>query len=67
MPIATGKYCAYCVDDKGNLQSFEERFERMVGWVTRNEPSTLRAEAERRTREKMKALPAWKDHPMLKG
>ena len=30
MPIESGPYCQHCVDDKGSLMSFEERFERMV-------------------------------------
>jgi hypothetical protein len=67
MPIAGGRYCRYCVDEDGVLQPFEERFERMVQWVLGNEPATPRAEAERRTREKMKTMPAWKDHPNLKA
>jgi hypothetical protein len=66
MPITDGKYCQYCVDAMGNLQPFEERFERMVQWVLGNEPATPRAEAEKRTRAKMKAMPAWKDHPKLR-
>lgn len=67
MPITGGKYCQYCVDAKGNLQSFEERLECMVQWVLGNDPSTLRAEAEARTRAKMKTMRVWKDHPKLKG
>ncbi|MBI1822107.1 MAG: hypothetical protein HYR79_10410 [Nitrospirae bacterium] len=67
MPIAGGKYCQYCVDEKGNLQTFEERFERMVQWVFGKEPSTPRAEVERRTRARMQTLPAWKEHPKLKA
>ena len=66
MPITGGKYCQYCVDAKGNLQPFEERFERKVQWVLGNDPSTPRSEAEARTRAKMKNMPAWKDHPSLK-
>ena len=26
MPIESGRYCGYCTDDSGALQSFEERF-----------------------------------------
>jgi hypothetical protein len=65
MPIPSGRYCQYCVDAQGNLQSFEERFERMVQWVLGNDPSTPRADAEKLTRSKMKSMPAWKDHPKL--
>jgi hypothetical protein len=67
MPITGGKYCQYCVDAKGNLQPFEERFERMVQWVLGNEPSTPRSEAEMRTRTKMKTMSAWKGYPKLKA
>jgi hypothetical protein len=28
MPIETGRYCGYCTDETGALQSFDERFER---------------------------------------
>src|ERR1017187_9781579 len=35
MPIETGVYCQYCSDEKGNLQPFEERFDRMVQWMSR--------------------------------
>jgi hypothetical protein len=30
MPIESGPYGQYCVDDHGKLQAFDERFERMV-------------------------------------
>jgi len=67
MPIQGGKYCQYCVDEKGNLQSFETRFEKMVQWVLSKEPTTPRAEAEKRTRARMQTLLAWKDDPRLKA
>ena len=66
MPIESGTYCAYCVDAQGNLQSFEERFERMVQWATSREPSLTREAAEQRTRDYMRTLPAWRDQPKLK-
>ena len=49
MPIESGHYCSYCVDDKGNLQAFEERFERMVQWQARREPGASRADLETKT------------------
>lgn len=67
MPIESGIYCAYCLDENGNLQAFEERFERMVQWVLQREPGVARADAEQRTRARMRTLPAWKDHPKLSG
>lgn len=66
MPIETGPYCQYCLDAHGQLQPFEERFERMVQWVLGREPDTPRAVAEQRTRDYMRRMPAWKDHPRLR-
>lgn len=66
MPIESGIYCMYCVDANGNLQSFEERFERMVQWAASREPSLTRDMAEQRTRDYMRTLPAWRNHPKLK-
>jgi hypothetical protein len=65
MPIASGRYCPHCVDASGKLQRFEERFERMVQWTLRQEPGLPRREAEKRTREYMRSMPAWKGHPKL--
>jgi hypothetical protein len=48
MPIESGRYCEYCVTGTGELQTFGERFERMVGWQLRQKPGLSRAEAERR-------------------
>ncbi len=64
MPIEMGPYCRHCVDDAGQLQPFEERFERMVQWSVRQQ-GLSRAEAEVRTREHMRTMPAWKGHPGL--
>jgi hypothetical protein len=38
MPIETGRYCQYGVDEKGELQKFEARFERMVSWRAKKTP-----------------------------
>jgi hypothetical protein len=59
------QYCPYCVDEHGNLQAFEERFERMIQWVLRREPAVPRAEAEARTRAYMRTMPAWQNHPQI--
>jgi hypothetical protein len=64
MPIEMGPYCPHCVDEAGQLQPFEERFERMVQWMMRHEPLD-RSAAEARTREYMRSMPAWRDHPGL--
>lgn len=65
MPIESGLYCPHCVDESGNLQTFEVRFERMVQWMLRSDPALGRAEAELRTRATMRTMPAWKHHPRL--
>lgn len=65
MPIETGPYCQHCVDARGHLQSFEERFERMVAWQARKKPEAPRAELEKDTLAFMKKMPAWKDHPRV--
>ncbi len=64
MPIEMGPYCRHCVDEAGQLQPFEERFERMVQWSVRRQ-GLSRAEAEAKTREYMRTMPAWRGHPGL--
>ena len=44
MPLETGRYCDYCTDEHGELQSFDERFARMVDWQARRSPGTARAD-----------------------
>jgi hypothetical protein len=65
MPIETGRYCSYCTDGTGALQSFEERFERMVSWQSRKEPEASRADLESSTLAYMSTMPAWRDHPRV--
>jgi len=67
MPIETGPYCRHCVDEKGRLQSFEERFERMVQWQARQDPRASRADLERKTLAHMATMPAWKNEPRVKA
>jgi hypothetical protein len=67
MPIETGRYCQYCVDAKGELQSFDERFERMIAWQARRTPDKPRAELEAETLAFMAKMPAWKDHPRVRA
>jgi hypothetical protein len=67
MPIALGTYCSHCVGADGNLQPFEERFERMVQWSLRENPGTSRREAEARTLAYMAGMPAWKEHPRVRA
>jgi len=67
MPIETGSYCQYCVTSRGELQPFDERFEKMVSWQMRQKPTLSRADAERDTLAFMAKMPAWKDHPSVTG
>jgi hypothetical protein len=67
MPIESGHYCQYCADDQGNLQPFEERFERMLQWMSRQKPDLPRDEAKQQTLAFMATMPAWRDHPKLKA
>ncbi len=67
MPIETGRYCQYCVTEKGELQPFEERFERMVSWQARKSPGKSRETLEAETLAFMAKMPAWKDHPKVRS
>jgi hypothetical protein len=66
MPIESGRYCQHCVDDKGELQTFEVRLERMIGWQQRQSPKATRAELEATTLAFMAKMPAWCDHPRVR-
>ena len=65
MPIETGTYCQYCATASGELQPFDERFEKMVEWQLRQKPGLTRAAAERETLAFMAKMPAWKEHPRV--
>lgn len=65
MPIESGPYCEHCVDADGALQSFDDRFERMVAWQARREPAASRAELESATFDYLATMPAWRDHPRV--
>jgi hypothetical protein len=67
MPIETGRYCVHCVDEDGQLQSFEDRFDRMVGWQQRRQPEASRSELEAATKAYMATMPAWRDHPAIRS
>ena len=65
MPIERGRYCQHCVDDNGELQPFDVRFERTVQRMLQSDAALDRAEAEKRTRAFLRTMPAWKNHPRL--
>ena len=54
-------------DENGQLQPFEERFERMVQWTMREKPDLPLAEARKETLAYMARMPAWRDNPKLKA
>jgi hypothetical protein len=58
-------YCKHCGTAEGGLQPFEERFERLTQWAMTKD-GLDRPTAEVRTREYMRAMPAWRDHPALR-
>jgi hypothetical protein len=74
MPLPTGAdhalgdpsipYCQQCTDESGALADFDTRFARMVQWAIRKEGLDREA-AEARTRDYMRSMPAWRDHPRL--
>jgi len=66
MPIESGSYCQYCADEHGNLQPFEERFERMAQWMSRQKPGLSPEQARQQTLAYMAQMPAWRDHPKVK-
>lgn len=66
MTIDDGTYCDYCTDGDGQLQPFEERFERMLQWQLRQSNSS-RAEAEAATLAYMATMPAWRGHPKVRA
>ena len=57
-------YCSYCTNESGELQPFEERFERMTQWAMRKD-GLDRDTAEAQTRDYMRRMPAWRDNPAL--
>ena len=67
MPIESGPYCAHCTDAAGQLQSFDERFERMIGWQARRRPDSSRQQLESETLAYMATMPAWRDHPRVQA
>jgi hypothetical protein len=67
MPIESGPYCEHCTDAEGRLQSFEERFERMLGWQARRHPEATRPQLEAETLTYLATMPAWRDHPRVKA
>lgn len=66
MPIEAGRYCGFCVDEAGQLQDFETRFDRMVAFRM-CEAGGDQAEVERLILAHMATMPAWRDDPKLRA
>ena len=67
MPVESGRYCSYCTDEHGNLQTFDERFDKMVTWQQGRDPQADRADLERQTLDYLATMPTWRDHPRVTG
>ena len=67
MPIESGSLCQHCGDERGELRAFDEVFPRMVQWILHNEEGIERAEAEHKTLEFMKSMPAWSEDQELRA
>jgi len=65
MRLEVGRYCRYCVDESGQLQDFELRFERMVQWALGEDSSLSREQAQAQTLAYMARMPAWAQHPRV--
>ena len=65
MQIESGPYCEYCTDASGALQPFEERFDRMVSWQARRNPTAPVEQLEAETLAYLAGMPAWRDHPRV--
>lgn len=65
MPIETGHYCQYCVDENGELQGFEEHLARMSQFMKRRKPDLGPEELEAEVLDYMATMPAWRDHPRV--
>jgi len=65
MPIDQGDYCDLCTDENGRLQSFDERFDRMVSRLETQAPTAPRIQIETETLAYMATMPAWRHHPRV--
>ena len=63
MTIESGPYCQYCLDEKGNLQSFEERLTRLVQFMHQRDPAISGDQARSNALEYMRSMPAWRNNP----
>jgi hypothetical protein len=65
MPVDVGPYCLHCVDENGQLQSFDERLGRLTDYILARSAGIGRDGAERQARAYMRTMPAWRGHPEL--
>ena len=67
-PVEEGKYCAHCLDENGNLKSYEDVMEGGIEWAMSEEGEKVlgqkfedKEEAKKMIEVHMKTLPAWKE------
>jgi hypothetical protein len=54
-------YCNQCVDEDGNLRTYEEIHAGVVDWIKTWQPDVDDAKAKERATSYLKAMPAWAD------
>lgn len=67
MPVQTRRYCPYCTDADGRLQSFEDKLADLIELRLSEHPWQTRQEAQQSTLDYMSLMPAWRDHPRITG
>jgi hypothetical protein len=67
-PVEEGKYCAHCLDENGNLKSYEDVLNDGIEWAMSEEGEKIlgrkfedKDETKKMIEEHMKTLPAWKE------
>jgi len=67
-PVTDGKYCSHCLDEKGNLKSYEDILSEGIKWAMSEEGEKVLGEkfededeAKKMVEEHMKTLPAWRE------
>ncbi|MCP4047570.1 MAG: hypothetical protein GY732_16465 [Gammaproteobacteria bacterium] len=65
MPVESRIYCSYCTDEKGTLQTFEERLRRLSLFAKQENPHFSDEDAIELSLNFMSQMPAWRNHPEL--
>ncbi|MGV9713205.1 zinc ribbon domain-containing protein [Gordonia sp. NPDC003424] len=67
MPVQTARYCAYCTDGDGHLQTFDARLDALTAQILTEHRELSWEDAVRSARRLMAEMPAWRDHPRIVG